>query len=383
MKKRVLSLLIVGHIANDAYFGFLPPLLPLLVVQFDISLALAGLLSMMFSISGALIQPLFGYFLDRFRKGWLIAAGPLGGALVGLMVYMPNYYTLLALFFIAGLGSAIFHPLASVTANQASGGRKGLGVSIYIAGGRLGVGIGAAVATFIVTRWGMAGVPLGALLGIAVGLPLIFMAPDVAVQNPAAVPSFSATLGALRHTIRPLGVLWLVNLTRTIVTMTVGTFLPLYVVRGGGSIAAGGRGVTIFLFAAAAGGIFGGHLSDRFGRREVVLGGMLASLPALALMFLFPEPWQTVFLILSGAALYAPMGVSVTYAQELLPEHAALVTGFMLGVLWFVSSMFMVAVGALADLAGLAVAFPAVCLIMGAASAALSFGLPRLDERRA
>lgn len=383
MKKRVLSLLIVGHIANDAYFGFLPPLLPLLVVQLDIPLALAGLLSMTFSISGALIQPLFGYFLDRFRKGWLMAMGPLGGALVGLMVYMPNYYALLALFFVAGLGSAIFHPLASVTAHQASGARKGLGVSIYIAGGRLGVGIGAAIATLIVTRWGMAGIPLGALLGLGVGLPLIFMAPDVEVQNAAAPPNFRATLEALRHSIGPLGVLWLVNLTRTIVTMTVGTFLPLFVVQGGGSIAAGGRGVTIFLFSAAAGGIFGGHLSDRFGRRVVVVGGMLASLPPLALMFIFPEPLQTVFLILAGAALYAPMGVSVTYAQELLPEHAALVTGFMLGVLWFVASICMVAVGGFADLVGLAIAFPVVCLVMAGVSVALSFALPRLDGHRA
>lgn len=383
MKKRVLSLLIVGHIANDAYFGFLPPLLPLLVVQLDIPLALAGLLSMTFSISGALIQPLFGYFLDRFRKGWLMAIGPLGGALVGLMVYMPNYYALLALFFVAGLGSAIFHPLASVTAHQASGARKGLGVSIYIAGGRLGVGIGAAIATLIVTRWGMAGIPLGALLGLGVGLPLIFMAPDVEVQNAAAPPNFRATLEALRHSIGPLGVLWLVNLTRTIVTMTVGTFLPLFVVQGGGSIAAGGRGVTIFLFSAAAGGIFGGHLSDRFGRRVVVVGGMLASLPPLALMFIFPEPLQTVFLILAGAALYAPMGVSVTYAQELLPEHAALVTGFMLGVLWFVASICMVAVGGFADLVGLAIAFPVVCLVMAGVSVALSFALPRLDGHRA
>ena len=112
--------LVVSHIANDSYFGFLPPILPLIVLQMDLPLSLAGLLASMLAITGAVGQPVFGYFSDRTRKGWLIALGPIGGALMTLLVYMPNYGSMLVLFLVAGAGSACFHPVASVIATQIS-----------------------------------------------------------------------------------------------------------------------------------------------------------------------------------------------------------------------------------------------------------------------
>ena len=135
LKKRRISLLIVAHVANDSYFGFLPPLLPLIVERMDLPLSLAGLLATTLSVTGAVGQPLFGYFADRIRKGWLLALGPLGGALLAFMLYMPNFWILMLLMLIAGSGSACFHPVASVIAGQSAGARKGFGMSLYVAGG--------------------------------------------------------------------------------------------------------------------------------------------------------------------------------------------------------------------------------------------------------
>ncbi len=378
--KRRLSLLVVAHVANDAYFGFLPPLLPLLVERLDLPLSLVGLLATTLSVTGAMGQPVFGYFADRLRQGWLLALGPLGGAFMAFMVYMPGFWTLFLLLLVAGAGSACFHPVASVIASQSSGPRKGLGMSVYIAGGRLGMALGAGMATLIVTRWGIEGVPYAALFGLVVGVPLLFAAPPFGGSASAAPMGFRTTLRSLRAVFRPLLLLWVVNLARTAVTMAVHTFIPLYIVAGGGTVGAGGWAVSLFLLAAAAGGVYGGHLSDRFGRRGVTIGALLLGTPTLAVAFMVGEPLRTLFLMASGAAYYSQMGVSVTYAQEIAPAHAALVSGFMLGVMWFVASVSMIGVGALADLVGLATALPVFCLSVGGAGLLLSFGLPRLKN---
>ena len=378
LKKRRISLLIVSHVANDSYFGFLPPLLPLIVERMDLPLSLAGLLATTLSVTGAVGQPLFGYFADRLRKGWLLALGPLGGALLAFMLYMPNFWLLMLLMLVAGSGSACFHPVASVIAGQSSGARKGFGMSLYVAGGRLGVGLGAGMATFIVTRWGIDAIPYASLVGILVGVPLLFVSPPIrAAGSGGASQGFAQTVRMLGFVFRPLFLLWLVNLCRTTVTMTVQVFLPIYIIAKGGSLAAGGTATTLFLFAAALGGIYGGHLSDVFGRRVVTIAAICAGTPALGMAFLFDEPFRTLFVALSGAAFYAQMGVSVTYAQEIAPEHAALVSSFMLGVVWFAASIGMIAVGGLADSIGVETALPVVCMAFGLVGSLLSFGLPR------
>ncbi|MEE9240323.1 MAG: MFS transporter [bacterium] len=378
VQKGKLSSLVFAHIANDSYFGFLPPILPLLVVQMDLTNSLAALLASTFALTGAVGQPLFGYFSDRVGKGWLIALGPIGGAFMTLLVYMPNYPALLVLLLFSGMGSACFHPVASVIATQISGDRKGLGVSIYVAGGRLGVGLGAAAATLIVTNWGLQAIPVAGLIGFLAGVPFFFITPSIESAGGAAVMNFRETLRSLKTVGRPLIIMWLVNLCRTTVTMMVGTFMPLYVVRGGGSVGAGGRAVTLFLLAAAVGGIYGGYLSDRIGRRTVMIGGLLIGTPVLGASFLTEGLAQTALLMAAGAVLYAPMGVSVTYAQEVAPEHKALVSSFMLGVVWFFGSIFSIGVGALGDQIGLLTALPAACVVVGGLGMVLAFGLPRI-----
>lgn len=380
VQKRNLASLVFAHIGNDSFFGFLPPLLPLLIVEMDMTLSMAGLLASTFAFTGAVGQPLFGYFSDRVRKGWLIALGPIGGAFMTLLIYMPNYTSVLLLLLFAGSGSACFHPVASVIAAQISGNRKGFGMSVYVSGGRIGVGLGAALSTFLVTNWGLDAIPIAGLLGLALGLPFFFISPEIKSTSSLPPMNFMDTMGSLSELYRPLIVMWLVNVCRTTVTMLVGTYMPYYVVTAGGTIGDGGRAITLFLFAAAMGGIYGGHLSDRIGRRVIMIGGVFIGTPVLGMSFLMPVPLDTIFLMLSGAILYSSMGVSVTYAQEVAPENKALVSAFMLGVVWFVGSMIVIGVGALGDIWGILSVLPVAIVIIGGLGAVISFWLPKLDK---
>ncbi|MEK6710333.1 MAG: MFS transporter [Nitrospinota bacterium] len=375
--RRHIALLVLAHMSNDAYHGFLSPLMPLLARKLELSLSMVGLLSSAHGITADMGQLLFGYFADRLRKGWLMALGPLCGALLAFMFFAPNFWALFGLLLVGGVGSACFHPVATVLANQSAGDRKGLGVSLYISGGRLGMAAGAALATFLATRFGPEGVIFGVIPGLVFGTLLLFLAPPFRGAGGLAHQDLGATLKSLRVVFRPLFRLWVVNLCRTSVTMTVNAFVPLYVVKTGGTVAQGGRTVTFFLLAATVGGIYGGHLSDRLGRRWVTIASLVVGTPLIVLGFLLPDPYRTAALMAAGAAFYAQMGVSVTYAQEIAPAHAALVSSFMLGVMWFAASGSMVVVGALADAFGLAATLPVYCAVVGGVGLALSFGLPR------
>src|SRR2546426_12022364 len=135
--RRLVLAATTAHFLNDFYVAFLAPLLPLVVVKFNLSLALAGLLATVLTTSAALSQPVFGIVADRLRRRIFVMLGPALTVLaMGLMGLAPTYASLLALLLIAGTGTASFHPQGASTAGEASGDRRGTGLSLFVAGRR-------------------------------------------------------------------------------------------------------------------------------------------------------------------------------------------------------------------------------------------------------
>ncbi|MED5579533.1 MAG: MFS transporter [Nitrospinota bacterium] len=382
LHRKKLSFLVIAHIANDSCFGFLSPVIPILKETLNIPLSLVGFLGPTLAATGALGQPIFGLLADRFQKNWLLALGPILGGLVAFATMVDSIPLLFLLLFIAGLGSACFHPIASVRAVQFSGKRRGLGVSIYIAGGRLGVSLGAAMVTFVVTRFGVAGLPYTCLFVFFIGFLLLFLNLDTGEEfeektskkNPIDLKSVGIVF-------RSLARLWFVNYFRTVVTMSITFYLSIYLIEKGNSFADGGFSISVFLLAAAIGGIFGGYISDLFGRRMIIIFSLLIGTPCLGISLYFDDLYiRLFFLIMAGAAFYSQMGVSVTYAQELIPEHAALASSFMLGVVWFCSSMTMPLIGVFADYFGILTVMPFTCMMFGFFGFLLSVRLPKTKD---
>jgi FSR family fosmidomycin resistance protein-like MFS transporter len=297
-------------------------------------------------------------------------------ALTGFLIFAPNFAAMYLLLLVAGVGSACFHPIAVSMANRVSGTQKGFGVSLFLAGGRLGVAAGAGMATFILARWGLDAIPLASVFGLGLGISLLFIAPRIKSAGASPPADLVRTLEALREVVRSMSMLWGINACRTASTVSVLTFIPIYIVSEGGSVVTGGRMVTFFLLAAALGGILGGYVSDRIGRRRVLIIGFATGLSSLTLVFLLPDPARTAFLMLAGAGLYTPLAVAVTYAQELLPGSAAFASSLILGVTWFMGSLGVVLVGVLADAVGIHIALPLGSLAYVVLGLVLSVILP-------
>src|SRR2546428_7801194 len=171
--RRLVLAATAAHFLNDFYVAVLAPLLPLVVAKFHLSLALAGLLATVLTTSAAMQQPLFGIMADRMKRRIFVILGPTLTVLaMGLMGLAPTYALLMALLLIAGTGTASFHPQGASTAGEASGHRKGTGLSLFVGRCELGYSLGPLVIALIVAARGLEATWLVALPGLPAGLLL-------------------------------------------------------------------------------------------------------------------------------------------------------------------------------------------------------------------
>lgn len=80
-------LLAMGHFFNDFYCNFLPILLPILIPKLGLSLTLSGALVMVMSLSANVLQPVFGYFMDKYNFNKIMPLIiPFGAVLSALLI---------------------------------------------------------------------------------------------------------------------------------------------------------------------------------------------------------------------------------------------------------------------------------------------------------
>lgn len=371
-------LLSAAHALNDGYGAFLAALMPLLIDRFGLSLAMAGLLSSIRSSAASFTQPVVGHMADRIGPRWLVLLGPaMTCTAMSLLGVLPSYTAVAAALALAGLGTAAFHPAAASLAGSAAE-RRGLAVSVFSAGGTVGVAIGPALIAALVGRFGLSVTP--ALLLPAWGLVglLIARMPELARGAQTARLKLR-THPQTRH----LAKLWGIAVLREFVGTSYMSFLSVLWVGRGASVTLGGLSLTVFALAGAVGGVVGGRLSDRLGRRRVIVGALLASVPFLYLFLLTNGLLSMAFLIVGGLALLASNPVSVAFAQELFPEHRGVVSGLVMGFAWGVGALLITLVGYLGDLLGLETALGLVtaCLLPAALVATRLPDRPPAEEK--
>ena len=352
MRTLPISLAVISHTVVDASLNTLPVILPLLVERFQLSYAQVGVAAALSNISSSMMQPAFGWVSDRWSTRWLMWVGMAWTAiLTGCVGLVPNYVALLLVTFLTGLGTAAFHPIASMAVTLASGPQRGLGMSFFSAGGNLGFAVGPAMAAWLVARFGLEATA-------AVMVPGLLMAAVVYVWRDAfeAQPSTPNSAAAALHAPIPWGRLTMLCAVITLRSWGYSgliTFIPLLLHEQGISLQTAGWLLFVFLFFGALGGLMGGHLSDRVGRQAVIATSLLMFPVVMAVALVLSGPLQWVFLAVAGAALLASFSVTVVFAQELLPRRLGLASGLTLGLAFGAGGVGVGLSGFLADTLGL------------------------------
>ena len=364
-------LLFTGHLLNDGFASFYAPLLPLLIDRLDLSLAMAGLLGTVRILVNSLLQPGLGHLVDRTQRPFLVVLGPL--LTVTAMVFIgraASFEQLLIIMLVAGLGTALFHPAAAALVSAGDYGRRGLMMALFSSGGSFGGALAPIVIVAYTQVFTLDLTPWLILPGFAI-------LAGFAIPLQRTLPPASAVVHHERirahHIPQRLIVLWFAIVLRAAAATAFATFLAVIVADRGGSTFAGAAAISAFLLTGAAGGFLAGNLSDRFGRKAILLGSMALAGPSL-LLFLY-GPTSLLLPVIAVAGLFALSSnpVGVVAAQECLPGRTGLVSGLVMGLAWGVGGLALTPIGWLADRYGLIPVMTVVALLPLAAAALMLF----------
>jgi len=330
----VLVLLSLGHFFVDIYSGALGALQPLFVERMGLTLTEAGILGGVFVLTSSVMQPAWGYLADRFHTRLFAALAPaVAGVAISLLGLAPAYGWLLALVSLGGAGIAAFHPQATATIAFSTQARRGSWMAVFISAGTLGFSLGPTYFSQVLEWVGVERTYWAAVPGILVTAFLLLQLPPTPQRASHGRRGFDT--GAMRAVWKPLLVLYLLVFLRSIVQIVFAQFLALYLtLERGYGFATANYTLTLYLASGAIGGFLGGHLSDRFGERTVILISMIACVPFLLLFFLTEGPLAIASLAIGGLMLFVTIPVNVVMAQELVPSQAGTVSALMMGFGW-------------------------------------------------
>ena len=354
------ALLSAGHFLNDFYCNFLPILLPVIIPQLGLSLTLSGLLIMVMSITSNLLQPVFGYIMDKHDwRRLLVPVLPFGAICICTIGFVTSKSMLFFVIALTGLSVSLFHPLGStLVAKSSSPQNLSSDMSYYIAGGNIGFAL-APLALVAFT----AVYPLTSLPWLI--LPSILLAAILSqskLQQFSTIPAHSSSQRALRlgEVLANRSVIKL-NLAMGLRCWThtsVSTFLPLLLIHAGYSSLLSGSLLTLFLVGCTAGGLAGGWLGKRCSHKSIIVGSLLLGLLPTWYFFTHAgtELLSLASLFFSGFFLLSPQPSSLVWANHLMPANAGMAAGMMLGLSFGLGSIGTAITAALADYIGLSTA---------------------------
>src|SRR5574344_2791682 len=95
-KKNIFKLFSVSlaHLTNDWYMNYLQTILPFLVAS-GLSISKSAFLITAFTITSSILQPVFGYLVDKKKQRWMVYVGTIWmGLLLSLVGVIHNYFLL-------------------------------------------------------------------------------------------------------------------------------------------------------------------------------------------------------------------------------------------------------------------------------------------------
>lgn len=372
------AVLSAGHSVQDTYQAFLPALLPILIEKFSLMKTEAGLLSV-FSSFPSLLQPIIGYLADNIGPRYFVILAPAVSAIMmSLLGVAPTYIVAALLLIVAGISSASIHATGPVIAGRLSAQRLGMGMSFWMMGGEIGRVLGPLVIVSAVEYLKPQNTPWLAVGGVLTSVFLYFQLRNLNGRAfvHAAAPPWREALKSMRPVLLPVSA---VLLLRAFAFVSVTTFLPTFLTEQGADLMMAGVSLSVMQAAGVAGAFLGGSLSDRLGRRPVLIAGM--TLSAITLFaFTSLEGWVLFPLLLAlGFCLLSITPIIMAIVQESFPDSRALANGVYMAVNFVSSSIVAVLIGAIGDLSSLRTAYY-VSAALALASLPFILSLPRVKK---
>ena len=326
-----------GHAFTHWYTATFYLLLPLIGKELGLSYTEIGLIMTTQHIVGAVSNLPGGMVVDMVgKKGYLMATSLFWvGFPYALMSLTHNYWMLLVCVTLVGIGNNLWHPAAITTLAYRYPERKGLVISFHGMGGNVADGlaplvVGALLAWFtwrtVVVINVVPGLVMAAMILVMLGAFTMSSSHDHvnAAGRSRGVRNYLKDFASLLRN-RALMLVSVGSAFRTMTQTGLLTFLPVYLAYElDYSPFIVGVCMSAMQVAGFAASPIGGHLSDKMGRKKIVMSSMVLTCVMIVFMALAGKSVTfVIFIALVGFFLYAMRPVLQAWAVEATPRELA------------------------------------------------------------
>ncbi len=110
----ILGAISLSHLLNDMIQSLILAIYPLLQAEFSLTFVQIGLITLTFQLASSLLQPVVGYWTDKYPMPWSLPVGmcfTLSGLV--LLAMAGSFGGVLLAAALVGTGSSVFHPESS------------------------------------------------------------------------------------------------------------------------------------------------------------------------------------------------------------------------------------------------------------------------------
>ena len=340
--------IVSGHFTHDSFSAFYAPLIPYLRDKLSLSYSQVGLLGLFYQMPG-LLNPFIGLLADKISLRYFVIFAPaITGTLMSSLGLAPSFLALVFILLATGVSIASFHSPAPAMIAEIAGNRVGTGMGFFMAGGELGRTVGPIILAYAIQYFGLGGIWRLAFIGWLVSLILFFRLNKIEAR---AKPKGFLPWAKAREIFPMLAI---IIIGRTFVRGSLSTFLPTFLVdvfHSSEKFAA--LSLSILEAAGVIGVLLIGHLSDRLGRRLLLLVLLTISPIALYLFANSGGNFLVPYLVVMGFSSLAVMPIFLAVVQEQFSENRALANGSFLALNFISSAVGLWVYGHVADAIGL------------------------------
>lgn len=361
-------LLAMGHFFNDFYCNFLPILLPILIPKLGLSLTLSGALVMVMSLSANVLQPVFGYFMDKYNFNKIMPMIiPFGAVFICLTNWASNFIVLAVLIGLSGLAVSTFHPMgAGLVSKVAPDGKISTCISLFVAGGSFGFALAPILLVYFMQMYSLDYLPILIIPAIILGVLMYSSGLSKArFVNEQVAKNMHFNLAQILQN-KPLMLLNISMGLRAWLFTALVTFLPLWAIEKGCDNTLSGWILTIYLCGSVIGGLIGGALNDKIGYKKVILWALIFTLIP-TMYFLFAQQINILMyiaLFVGGGLVMAANPGAIVWGQDLLPDNPGMASGMMLGLSFGLGGFGTMLTGSLAESYGLTMALALTAILL-------------------
>jgi MFS family permease len=280
--ERTLWLLSIAHAVNHAQAVILPPIFLLVVAEYGVGIEAIPFLAAIGSVGSGLVQASYGFVTRHVARRPIMTAG---GLVLGLgmaaQTVMPSFLTFSFANVLSRIGGSPQHPVGNgLLAEQFPPERRGFAISAHISGGNVGTLLAGVLGPVVLAAFGWRGASL------IVGIPaaLIALAMFRWVRESGADRAAAISEGTVRQA---AATIWRdATIRRTYLTAVLGgggrglgvanLFALIYLTE----VLRVDKGTSDLMYAglvvlSVPMPLVAGWLSDRYGRRPIILGAYL------------------------------------------------------------------------------------------------------------